>query len=674
MKRCILFQDLEHLFRRRLPGQTTTFKYEEEEEEELRRQRTQLDVARTPGIKQQRAGFPDEVQQLSESKNDVPLETQERSYCPDHEITEPLHVKEEPEDLWSSQEGEQFQEPQEDDIIKFTFFPVPVKCEDDEENSQSSQLDHREAKGVETGSDGEGCGGSEIDRYFDPDEDLQPEIEVKIEETSETEDGAHWKETRGHQSGLISDESITNRVTETDKKSHNCSVCGKGFNHRGNLTKHMRIHTGEKPFACSECGKRFNQQGSMTIHMRIHSEEKPFGCSECGKRFYQKGSLTEHMRTHTGEKPFSCSECGQKFTQHGSMTKHMRIHSGEKPVRCSEYDDISYQKSNLNRNMLNQTRQNIFSCSDCGKTFSHKGNMNKHMRIHAEEKPFSCPECDKRFSLKHHLTNHMTTHTGEKPYSCPECDKRFSQQESVARHMMIHTREKPFACFVCGKKFSLKHHLTSHLRMHTGEKNFGCSECGKRFSQKGHLTEHERTHTGEKPFGCSECGKRFNLKSYLTLHMAHHRGEKPFSCNVCHQRFAWISQLKVHKCVGDQTLEPLQSQTGEEPWSSQKGKQPQELKEADIIKFTYFPASVKCEEDEEKPDFSQLNQGPTEQMETRDEEDCERSEVDRYFDLERNLQPEVEVKIEDSSEPETEDTFKWRETTEPQLGLNSGKF
>ncbi|XP_042371672.1 gastrula zinc finger protein XlCGF57.1-like, partial [Plectropomus leopardus] len=113
----------------------------------------------------------------------------------------------------------------------------------------------------------------------------------------------------------------------------------------------------------------------------------------------------------------------------------------------------------------------------------------------------------------------------------------------------------------------------------------------------------------------------------------------------------------------------------EELWSSQEGEQLQGLEEADITKFPFTPVPVKSEDDEEKPQSSQLHQRLTEQMETEaDGEDCGGPEPDRNSHPDTHLQPvskdgtgefsvaEIEVSIDD-----------WKETREPRSGLNSLK-
>ncbi|KAI3358271.1 hypothetical protein L3Q82_003268 [Scortum barcoo] len=145
-----------------------------------------------------------DVQQLLVRKEEVPPEQQDRSSSLDQEDPEPPHIKEEQEEVWSSQEGEQLQGLEEADISKFPFTPVPVKSEDDEEKPQSSQLHQTHTEQMETGADGEDCGGPEPARNSDPDQHLQPDADEKTSDSSdpETDDSDDWEETREAQSGL----------------------------------------------------------------------------------------------------------------------------------------------------------------------------------------------------------------------------------------------------------------------------------------------------------------------------------------------------------------------------------------------------------------------------------------------------------------------------------------
>ncbi|XP_034061042.1 zinc finger and SCAN domain-containing protein 2-like [Gymnodraco acuticeps] len=234
-----------------------------------------------------------DVQQLLVVNEEVPPEQQEGQENPEP----PPHIKQEQEEPWSSQEGEQLQGLNEADITKFTFTPVPVKSEHDEEKPQSSRLHQRQTEHMEAEADGEDCGGLEPARDSDPERHLLPGTE--------------------------------------DKKPFGCAECGKRFGKETHLNTHMRTHTGEKPFSCAFCEKSFTQSGSLQKHIRIHTGEKPYNCSVCGKAFIESGNLTRHMITHTGEKPFSCSVCAKTYRSKADLRRHMRTHTGETLFSCS---------------------------------------------------------------------------------------------------------------------------------------------------------------------------------------------------------------------------------------------------------------------------------------------------------------------------------------------------
>ncbi|KFO94908.1 Neurotrophin receptor-interacting factor, partial [Calypte anna] len=47
-----------------------------------------------------------------------------------------------------------------------------------------------------------------------------------------------------------------------------CPNCGKGFTEKSNLTRHLRIHSGECSYKCPEYGKSFRQSFHLLRHQR----------------------------------------------------------------------------------------------------------------------------------------------------------------------------------------------------------------------------------------------------------------------------------------------------------------------------------------------------------------------------------------------------------------------
>ncbi|XP_051951903.1 C2H2-type zinc finger protein isoform X2 [Xyrauchen texanus] len=167
----------------------------------------------------------------------------------------------------------------------------------------------------------------------------------------------------------------------TASKPHYCSQCGKSFNLSAQLTRHMRIHSGDKPYKCSKCEMCFRTKENLSEHIHIHTDQRPYTCYQCGKGFLRPGRLEIHKRIHTGEKPHNCAQCRKSFKSPSELQLHTAIHTGEKHYYCSQ----------------------------CEMSFRRSGHLTRHMRIHTGERPFQCAQCGTCFSRAEHLRGHQVT-------------------------------------------------------------------------------------------------------------------------------------------------------------------------------------------------------------------------------------------------------------------------
>lgn len=383
------------------------------------------------------------------------------------------------------------------------FCPIPVKCEEDEEEPQCSEFDHSQTLG------GKERGASDSDQ----------DTSNKIRDFSKSDQCKSSRETQSGSNLLV------NNDCNLSERSFSCSVCGKGFSQNSNLKTHMKIHTGEKPFICSICNKRFTQKVNMKSHMACHTREKQFRCKTCDKTFHWFYQLKNH----------------QCFSAELHQTADKR--EADKPMETAADGDAQPAEQDgylqprtedeTSRSTAFQTNRRVFSCPDCSKTFIHKGHLWEHVQCHTGDKPLRCSVCNRGFLRRRHLQRHVQTHAGESVAIIPGVSRESLQPDQSQ------TQPRSDGGFLTRSAGDVGRRA---------KKQFPCSQCGKVFSFKDSLVRHTRCHTGEKPFSCPTCGKRFRDRGNMKQHVVIHTGEKRFICSVCNRGFCWWKQLKRHKC------------------------------------------------------------------------------------------------------------------------------
>ncbi|CAL1533234.1 unnamed protein product [Lymnaea stagnalis] len=349
-------------------------------------------------------------------------------------------------------------------------------------------------------------------------------------------------------SGHVDKISKRTKDDSQSKEQAECKICGQKFSRAGNLTTHMRLHSGERPYACNVCSKTFSRSDHLKTHKLLHGGDKTLLCNHCGETFPTVEQLRGHIEDmHENMNPFACNACTFSCIHLGELKDHIKSHEGKLSFGCQVCCIKFLKAKDLKKHMFSHSGHSPFTCHMCHKKFKESSCLKLHIRTkHTGEKHFKCGVCGDAFVTAAKLQRHIRHHSGIRPYACEFCGKMFIDTCLLKMHVRIHTKEKPFKCKHCEQCFTHPSTLRAHVRIHTGNKPYSCNLCDASFSQVSSLSYHQRKHDRLKPYTCHVCGNSYTRSTTLNIHLTRHTGLKRVSCPHCPFKCDTPKHLRKH--------------------------------------------------------------------------------------------------------------------------------
>ncbi|XP_039285466.1 longitudinals lacking protein, isoforms N/O/W/X/Y [Nilaparvata lugens] len=140
------------------------------------------------------------------------------------------------------------------------------------------------------------------------------------------------------------------------------------------------------------------------------AEEIRYPCNRCGRTYNMKSNLQRHIRDECGVEPkFCCPHCNYRSKRKvfNEQDEDLMLIGEEIRYPCGRCGKTYKYKVTDGQDFVVIGQEIRYPCERCDKTYKNRSEMRRHMKECGLEPRFPCPHCAYRTRRKADLKSHV---------------------------------------------------------------------------------------------------------------------------------------------------------------------------------------------------------------------------------------------------------------------------